>query len=309
MAVCGKPLSGGARKRSIAVFGHRGARGFFPENTIPGFRYALGIGSDGIEIDVLLTKDRVPVVTHYPVLLAETARDVRGHWIEEDSGLVSDMSLAELQTYDVGALRAGSAHAARFPEQARLDGVQIPTLQDVAALLAEYPQARLNIEIKSYAARPDLTAPPDVMAREILSVVQCHGISDRTFVSSFDWRVLSAFRDQDAGISRHYLTYLDRPNPPMEPNIFENSPWMDGVSLAAHRGSLPQAIADIGGKGWCPHFGDLNAQDVERAHELGLLVNVWTVNSSEDISRMAELGADTIISDYPARVQDVLAEA
>lgn len=49
----------------MKIFAHRGASKEAPENTLQAFRKALEIGVDGIEIDCLLTKDRVPVATHY----------------------------------------------------------------------------------------------------------------------------------------------------------------------------------------------------------------------------------------------------
>ena len=48
----------------IQVHGHRGARAVLPENTLPAFEYAIDQGVDAIEMDVILTKDDVPVI--YP---------------------------------------------------------------------------------------------------------------------------------------------------------------------------------------------------------------------------------------------------
>ena len=73
-------------------------------------------------------------------------------------------------------------------------------------------------------------------------------------------------------------------------------------------GSLPQTISALGGKVWCPYFKDLTQGDLVRAQDLGLVVNVWTVNALDDITRMADMGVNGIISDYPARVQNVLAQ-
>ena len=70
--------------------------------------------------------------------------------------------------------------------------------------------------------------------------------------------------------------------------------------------SLAQTISALGGKVWCPYFKDLTESELAKAKELGLVVNVWTVNSVSDIIRMAEMGVDGIISDYPARVQNIL---
>jgi glycerophosphoryl diester phosphodiesterase len=54
--------------RSIGVHGHRGARAALPENTLEGFRYAIAAGVDAIEMDVAITRDDVPVVSHDPWL-------------------------------------------------------------------------------------------------------------------------------------------------------------------------------------------------------------------------------------------------
>ncbi len=94
----------------------------------------------------------------------------------------------------------------------------------------------------------------------------------------------------------------------MVPNISDGSPWMDGALLSNHKGSLPQTIADLHGQVWSPFFKDITQGDLTKAHELGLLVNVWTVNEPDDIHRMAEMGVDGIISDYPALVQKLLFE-
>ena len=94
----------------------------------------------------------------------------------------------------------------------------------------------------------------------------------------------------------------------MVPNIVDGSSWMGGVTRADHDGSLPQTIAALGGKVWCPYFKDLTQDALVRAQNLGLVVNVWTVNTLDDINRMADMGVNGIISDYPARVQNVLAQ-
>ena len=93
----------------------------------------------------------------------------------------------------------------------------------------------------------------------------------------------------------------------MQPNIIDGSAWMDGIRLGDHGGSLPQAIADVGGSAWAPYFKDLTPADLTRAHDAGLEVNVWTVNDIKDMQRMADMGVDGIITDYPTRAQALFA--
>ena len=53
-------------RNKVAVHGHRGARARFPENTIAGFEYAISVGVDAIELDVVTTRDAIAVVSHDP---------------------------------------------------------------------------------------------------------------------------------------------------------------------------------------------------------------------------------------------------
>ena len=46
------------------IIGHRGASAVAPENTMAAFREAIATGSDGIEFDVRLSRDGVPVIIH-----------------------------------------------------------------------------------------------------------------------------------------------------------------------------------------------------------------------------------------------------
>ncbi|MEC8662156.1 MAG: glycerophosphodiester phosphodiesterase family protein, partial [Pseudomonadota bacterium] len=45
---------------TIRVVGHRGARGIMPENSLVGFDFALSIGVNLLEFDVVMTRDHVP---------------------------------------------------------------------------------------------------------------------------------------------------------------------------------------------------------------------------------------------------------
>ena len=142
------------RRASIEVHGHRGARAILPENTLAAFRYAISAGADYIEMDVAVTRDDVPVISHDPVLRSgETIR-----------------------------------HLA-FDEMRRLDPT-VPTLDEVLALAG----VRFNVEMKSYPEEPALTPPPDGCAVLLLDSIRRHGVAGRTQVQSFDFRVLHAMR-------------------------------------------------------------------------------------------------------------------
>ena len=292
----------------IRIHGHRAARGVLPENTMIGFRHTLDIGLKVVELDVLITADGVPVVTHYPRLMAAATRDKNGRWLPDDSPLIYAMSFNTLQEFDVGGLRASTDYGEKYPDQAFLTGVRVPSLAQVAALIKEpeFEDVWLNLEIKSTPEAPENTPPLPDLVSSVLQTLIDQQVTDRVFIQSFDWRVLSELQRQMPDMPRSYLSYDHREHPTMVVNIYEGSIWMDGVSLAAHDGALPQAIASLGGQIWSPYFKDITPARLAQAHEAGLIVNAWTVNDTRDIHRMIELGVDGIITDYPARVQRCL---
>ncbi len=287
------------------IYGHRGARGELPENSLAGLNHLLDIGVSAAEIDVQNSADGVMVVWHVHNLNADMVRDSTGAWVGTDAVLVVDTDFSDLRALDFGALRENSSKSAAAPEQIRLPGTKIATLDDVCQWLKPLDGFVMNVEIKSFADRADWGHSPEVLARSFVALIEKYDLTDHVIVSSFDWRVLREIKKRAEGIARGYLSYLDRPNPPMDPNIIDGSAWIDGLTLDDHDGSLPQDIADMGGAVWAPYYEDLTPDDLARAHELGLLVNVWTVNQADDMKRMADMGVDGVITDYPTLASQV----
>ena len=287
------------------IYGHRGARGEMPENSMAGFVHLEQAGVRAVEIDVQNTCDGVAVVWHDHNLDPAMVRDADGNWLASDATLIVETAFADLRVLDFGGVRAESTQAQRFPKQVKVEGARIASLDDVCVWAKGVDDLVFNVEIKSYADRDDWSASPDALAQSVCDLLQSLGLEAQTIVSSFDWRVLSAMKQRAPQVKRGYLSYLDRPNPPMDPNIIDGSAWVDGIRLGDHNHCLPQAIADVGGAIWAPYFEDLTAEDLETAHRLGLTVNVWTVNAAEDMLRMAEMGVDGIITDYPTMARDL----
>src|SRR3982074_2848953 len=82
----------------ILVHGHRGARAIRPENTIPAFEYAIGVGVDVLELDMAVTRDDVVVVSHDPLLNPEICKGPAA------SVPIRTLTLKELRQWDCGAL-------------------------------------------------------------------------------------------------------------------------------------------------------------------------------------------------------------
>jgi glycerophosphoryl diester phosphodiesterase len=123
----------------IGVFGHRGACGYLPENTMPSFELAFEMGSDAIEFDVVLTKDSVPVILHDLDLTKTT--NVASHPNLATS--VDQLTLLELKQLRV---------MERYPEQ-RIESAkhsgqfEIPSLREMLANPA-FDGKHLILELK-----------------------------------------------------------------------------------------------------------------------------------------------------------------
>lgn len=280
----------------IRVIGHRGARGVMPENTLEGFRFTLDLGVDALEFDVVLTRDEVPVVTHNHLLSPAAVRGSDGEWLAQDDLAVADFSLAELQRFDVGGVDSCSTYGRKYPDQAFLSGVGIPSLADLMALVSEpkYANASLLLELKTEPNDPQIA---DIRRRQVAAVlreVRAHNLADRTVLHSFDWVLLDECRRQAPDIPTSYLSMLATMEEAAQPQAIHATT------------SLPEIVAAAGGQMWCPWFRDVSPELVAKAHELGLPVAVWTVNERADIEAMIDLGVDGIVTDYPGRVQQCL---
>src|SRR6185295_19220458 len=97
---------------------HRGGAGLWPENTVFAFASAGQAGFDGAELDVQLTRDGKLAVFHDFKLNPDLCRDGAGTWLERGHGLaaIRDLTLGELQSFDVGRPRPGSTYTRQHPE-------------------------------------------------------------------------------------------------------------------------------------------------------------------------------------------------
>ncbi len=272
----------------LGLQGHRGARGLFPENTIEGFRAALALGIDAIELDVGLTADGVAVVSHDLGLNPDIVRDATGVWLPGPGSALRDLTWEALQTFDVGRLRPGAAYTAQFPLQQPCDGARIPTLAEVLRLDAAM---RFTIELKTDPRFPDRTASPADLADATLAVVDAAGAASRIDLESFDWRGPRHVRRTRADIR---LAWLTRPETVRDAHL-----WWGGPVPSDFGGSVPRAVAAEGGAIWAPEYAALTQDEIAEAHDLGLLVLPWTVNETAAMRRLIGWGVDGIITDRP----------
>lgn len=296
-------LIGSGAASAFDLQGHRGARGLAPENTLAAFDAALSLGVDTLELDTVLTRDGVVVVSHDATLNPNLTRGADGRWIDVPGAAVRTLSLAELQRHDVGRLKPGTRYADTYPEQRAADGERIPTLAQVFERIKQRgdTRVRFNIETKLSPLAAELTPGPEDFVRALLAVIDAHGMRGRVSLQSFDWRSLKAAQRLAPEIPTVCLSAQQS-----WLNNVADPRWTDGLALA-ELGSVPKMVKAAGGAVWSPYFGDLNAELLAEARALGLKVVVWTVNDAAAIERLLALGVDGIISDRPDRVRGVMA--
>ena len=283
--------------------GHRGTRGNAPENTIAAFDHALAIGVTTLEMDVAITADGVVVVSHDPALHPALTRDATGQWLKGRGPLISSLTLAQLQAYDVGRLDPQSDYARQFPAQRAKDGERLPTLAAVFARVKALgaDHVRFDIETKIKPTAPDETLAPEPFVRAVLAVIRDAGMTRRVMIQSFDWRTLQLVQQLEPGLPTVYLTIRTG-----NADNLADGTWTAGLLLRNHA-SPGHLVKAAGGTVWAPNHGSLTREDLKSAQQLGIQVIPWTVNDAAVADRLIEWGVDGIISDYPDRIREVMA--
>jgi len=167
------------------LLAHRGWASRYPENSRAGIEAALQAGVPGVEIDIQLSGDRVPMVIHDASLERTAGVDRR----------VSDLSAAELTAI-------GIHEPARFG--ARFRGERVPRLADIAALLGDWPEARVFVEIKRESAEAHGVDETVALVVDVLAPVR-----ERCVVISFVERAVMSARRLGALATGWVLNYYD----------------------------------------------------------------------------------------------------
>ena len=157
----------------IMMAAHRGDKDCRPENTLPAFRHAIELGSDGIETDIHQTKDGVLVMMHDHTVDRTT----------DGTGKVCEMTLAEIRALDAG-IKKGEEYR----------GTKVPTFEEFLDTVEPYPDLLLNLEIKDY---PEVEGDSCYgTADKVIEAVERRGMGDRIMFNCFSWQVLKYVHDK-----------------------------------------------------------------------------------------------------------------
>ena len=270
-------LSSRKERQSVAGRGwpvnlaHRGASARAPENTLEAFRLALESGAGGLELDVHLTRDGHVVVIHDSTLDRTT----------EGTGAVTNMTLEELREADAGH-NFSPDEGDTLPYRGL--GQRIPTLAEV---LREFPGVAVNIDMK--AARPGIEAA-------VLKVLREAGAEERALVVSSRRSAVRRFRRISGGL---ISTGASR--------------WETGVFYAFSNLRLERLLRPAYDALQVPirHRGIplVTRRFVGAAHRRNVRIDAWTINETDEMRRLLDLGVDVIMTDRPEILADVLGQS
>jgi glycerophosphoryl diester phosphodiesterase len=245
--------------RDKLVFAHRGGAKLAPENTMAAFANGLALGSDGLECDVHLSRDGVPVVIHDKTLDRTT----------DATGPVAARTADELARLDAG--HHFVALDGTMPFRGR--GIGVPTLESV---LSVFPEARVIIEMK-------LGDP--ALARAVGQVIERTNAVDRVCVGSFYRQSVEALRAERPEVT------TSASEPEVRWTLYRS--WCRWPVAAARPYRACQVPEQAG------RLRVISPAFVAQAHRDCARVDVWVVDAAADIERLFSWGVDGVITDRP----------
>lgn len=244
----------------MKIIGHRGARGEAPENTLGGFRHIIDLGLKAVEFDVRLLRDGQLAVLHDATLQRTAGK----------SDLLADLDTNDLSDFD--------------NRQGWTDWTQpepIPTLQQVLDLLIHFDH--IEVEVKAVESEHDVLKIAEQLMIELNNWSNQLAIT----VTSFDVRILAALQ-QSRAEQRH----------PLKTGLLLE-PSSDFIDLSSAQTYAQQAV-ELG----CSRIGlsDKLATEsrVSAIKDAGLLISIWTVNSTERAKILQNWQVDGLITDHPS---------
>ncbi len=280
---CGSHLNNLNQNPTFAfdVQGHRGCRGWMPENTIPAMLKAIDLGVTTLEMDAIITADNQVVVSHEPFFNHDITTKPNGDTVTpaaERSLNIYKMPYDSVRRYDVG-LKLNP----KFPQQQKVAAVK-PLLTNLMDSVEAYLKSKkkkfvfYNIEIKSNPASDGIYHPkiPEYV-EAVMQVIKEHKLENRVTIQSFDERALQYMHNNYPGMQTALLIEE------LDPKTF--------AQQLAELGFAPSVYS--------PYYKRVTDLLVKQCADLHIRLIPWTVNSKTEFQRLKEMGVNGIITDYP----------
>lgn len=248
---------------SPLIIGHRGNSHDAPENTLLSFHSAMSAGADGIEFDVRLARDSVPVCIHDDTL--------------ERTGRIA-AKVEQLTSSELEKIEVGSWFNERYPRRARPEYARecVPTLDRVLTEMNAYERKKLYVELKCTESEAE------ALAREVIKRVREHALGDDIIIESFTLAAIAAVKRaapelRTAALFERTLT-----------NAFPTARKI--MALAAACGADEIAM----------QRRLVNHRIITSAKQAQFPVVVWTVDSPRWLRRAREFNLHALITNRPS---------
>jgi glycerophosphoryl diester phosphodiesterase len=223
------------------IIGHRGASAVAPENTMAAFREAIEVGADGIEFDVRLTRDGVPVVIHDSTL-------------RRTGGL--NQRIADLTSHELSKVDVGSWFAPGFANET------VPSLRELFTLF-QSNDATLYLEMKC-----DSPAEHRPLAEACCRMINEYAFEERVVVECFQLAALEVLKEIDSDIKTAAL--FDRAF--TEQSVITRATEIGAIAVALHHKLARKSLVEKSKQAGL-HVAVWTVNDpawIQRAREIGI---------------------------------------
>jgi len=257
-----------APQKSPLIIGHRGASAVAPENTLAAFARAFIDNADGIELDVRLARDGIPVVVHDPTLTHTGSRKARVECLTSDA---------------LGKIDVGSAFNRRHRRLARVHYARqtVPTLDAVFTLMANSsrPETLVYVEMKA-VRKKKLNA---LLARAVVDLIRRHNFQRRAIVISFNLASVAIVKKLDPSVRTGALFGPRQRAIRLKRRIVSRTLKSGADEILLHHLIAGRGILGL-------------------ARDAKLAPVVWTVDDPRWVSRAGQNGIHAIMTNNPAKM-------
>ena len=250
------------------IIGHRGASALAPENTLAAFARAFDDGADGIELDVRLARDGVPVIIHDASLLHTGRRKAR---------------VARMTSESLGQIDVGTSFNRRHRQLARVQYLKqaVPTLDHVFKLMANSSRQRTvsYVELKTVRDKKSNSS----LVTAVVEAIHRHNFQNRVIVISFNLAAVAAIKAMDSSIRTGALF-----GPRQRATKSVRKMISDALECRAEELLLHHLIA--------------KPRILSQALKANLTSVVWTVDDAVWVTRARENGIHALMTNNPAKL-------
>jgi len=266
---------------------HRAGAGRFPENSRSAVIAALAAGDAALEVDLVLTRDEIPVLSHDAFLSRELCTHADGSPLPEEPVLIKDLFLAQL----LEGYRCGGVADPDTPG-AEVLADRLMTFTELLLLAAPFPDVTLQLDIKQ---DPVDTLDADTYAEVILAHWNAAMLSNPMFITATYPETLRAFE------ARQDVTTL---------RIWPNFPPGANTTLVGLGNELTrtlgfqelvQLVREADADGIAVAFQVADRAAMETVRQAGYKTALWTANKESELTLFCKWPIDYLITDYPER--------